>query len=687
MNSSPWSAPTQEKLDGIPAELKSLPQWVSVGAHKIPLNPTTGQVASVTDPATWGRFDDAVRAGRPVGFVLTEADPYCIIDLDNKSAKPLTAEQLAVHERILQSFPTYKERSISGRGYHVVMRGSVPGGGRRRGNVEVYSANRYMIFTGDVVAQLSIVDCQDQLLALAEEMGLASPHNVDDYDADEVSEDKELLERACNASNGEKFNMLSQGRWQECVDPCYPSQSEADYALISMLAFYTRNNEQIRRLFRMSALGKREKATDKYIDRAIARIRGNEPPPVSLSTPAFMLETKAQPAVVAGSAIYRRASTIVPVPVRWLWRGRIPKGKVTLFGGNPGDGKSQVTSSIAGIVTRGRLFPVDNVPAEVGNVIILNAEDDAADTIVPRLLAAGADTERVFIVDAIRDTKGGAEGQRLFNLRLDMQSLEAILQQIGGASLIVIDPISAYLAGTDSNNNSEVRATLAPLSALAAKYGVAVICVNHFAKSGGTDSRLRFIGSIGFIGAARAAFVVTRDQADPGRRLFLPSKNNLGNDSTGLAYRIESVTLEGGIETSRIVWEHEGVDITADEALTPLPEEPSHALPGARDFLQALLASGPMPAKDVERAAITAGHSMRTLHRAKKDIGVVSTRSGFGDAGGWVWTLPTPTVGNVGNVCAIAGPKPFNDNGPTKHCQPPTPGDQWHGLADGEPRS
>ena len=263
--------------NNIPLELRSLPQWVCSGADKVPVNPRTGQAASVNDPATWGTFEEAIHAGmKHVGFVLAPWGDYTIIDLDNKPEKPLTPEQYARMEAILAAFPSYTERSTSGRGYHIIVRGKIPSG-VHRDNVEMYSSGRYMICTGDVVNPLPVANCQ----ALLDRMyGQMKPEDSADLvETDAVVEDVDLIETASCAANGEKFNALCAGDMTG-----YPSQSEADLALLSILAFYTNSNEQVRRLFRMSALGKREKAVknDTYLNFALAKIRAKQPPPVNM---------------------------------------------------------------------------------------------------------------------------------------------------------------------------------------------------------------------------------------------------------------------------------------------------------------------------------------------------------------------------------------------------------------------
>jgi len=261
--------------NNIPMELRALPQWVCAGPDKVPLSPRTGQPASVTDPNTWATFEEAVRAGmKHVGFVLAEWDPYTIIDLDNKPSKPCTPEQWARHQKILEAFDSYTERSASGTGYHIIVKGRIPAG-VHRDNVEVYSSARYMICTGDVVRNSPIADYQQLLDVLYGEMKPADAVELDDVDG--ILSDEEVVEMAMRAANADKFNELCRGDWQAMG---YESQSEADFALLSIFAYYTRDNEQVRRLFRMSQLGKREKAqkNDKYLNFALGKIRAQQPP-------------------------------------------------------------------------------------------------------------------------------------------------------------------------------------------------------------------------------------------------------------------------------------------------------------------------------------------------------------------------------------------------------------------------
>jgi hypothetical protein len=350
----------------------------------------------------------------------------------------------------------------------------------------------------------------------------------------------------------------------------------------------------------------------------------------------------------------RCLADVRPEPVRWLWPGRIACGKVTMLAGNPGLGKSQITASLAATVTTGGLWPVDRTRAERGAAVFLNAEDDAGDTLVPRLTAAGADLTLCHVIDAVNIAdREGLPRQRGFALSRDVSALTETLASFGNVKLLVIDPVSAYLGAVDSHRNAEVRALLAPLSDMAARLGVAVVCVSHLNKGGGTDALARVTGSLAFVAAARAAWIVARDPQDPERRLFLPAKNNIGPDASGLAFGIEPVTLDDGIETSRLAWHTEPVSVTASEALAAdggqdrRSEAPQSA--EAEAWLAEALAVGPVATETLRQRARADGIAWRTVERAKTALDVRARRHGFGESGRWAWELPPGSIDRQGS--------------------------------------
>src|SRR5262245_3598849 len=268
--------------------------------------------------------------------------------------------------------------------------------------------------------------------------------------------------------------------------------------------------------------------------------------------------------------VVKCAADIKPERIDWLWGERLPLGKCVLIAGEGGLGKSMVLAWIAAAVSRGKEWPCDEGKSRCGSVIILSAEDDAADTIVPRLIAANADCSKVHILEAVR--KDDDEGHRSFNLQLDLPELEKTTEQLDDALLIILDPITSYLGKVDSHKNADIRSVLEPLGKMAANRHVTIIANTHLSKAAGGSANSRVIGSVAFVNHARAAFIVTADPDDPGKRLFIPSKTNLGKPRNGLAYRIADVALPGPdhgsvIWAPYVKWEDAPVTISADQAM------------------------------------------------------------------------------------------------------------------------
>jgi hypothetical protein len=294
---------------------------------------------------------------------------------------------------------------------------------------------------------------------------------------------------------------------------------------------------------------------------------------------------------------------------------------------------------IAAAASTAGSWPCGEGNSPLGSVIILSAEDGAADTIVPRLYAAGADLGRVHIVSAVRESGE----RRAFNLQRDLSLLEEEVRRIGDVALIIIDPVSSYLGGADSHKNAEVRGVLEPISEFAERMRVAVLSITHFSKAGaGSTCKAlhRFIGSIAFVGAPRIALAVI-EEPETDRRLLLHAKNNLAPPPAGLAYRIrEKLVGRPGeaVAAPYVAWDDQHVTITANEALAAdaTPERGSFA--EAKEFLEELLADGPVPSTEVKADADAAGLSWSTIKRAKAKLKIEAKKSGL--KAGWLWSLP-----------------------------------------------
>ncbi|MFT5328938.1 MAG: putative DNA primase/helicase [Parasphingorhabdus sp.] len=652
--------------DQIPGEMKALRQWAVCGpeydkaAPKRPYNPLTKRPASPTDSLTWVTFEEASSSGvTAIGFMLTADDPFFVVDLDTyKSGAPQN------HELLLGVVETYAERSLSGEGAHVIGMGVVGNGRNSRVHaIEIYDRARFIIMTGNRINDFGIVADQPFADKVMELLGPSTDAELRLYSESPLSDEKDddLIARIGRAENGPKFAALLAGniRLQNGKDAnfyafpdalTYESQSEADLALIEMLCFFTSDDKQVQRVFLTTALGQREKAHRRnYVPRSIAKARAmiasNSIPVLDLSellARARSGETgkkdNAGRSEKPVGLILTRVSDVEAQEINWLWPSRIAEGKVTVIAGHPGLGKSQATAYLAAKVTTGGAWPNDEGNAPIGSVIMMSCEDDIADTIRPRLEAAGADVKKVHVIEGVNSKEGD---RKVFSVKQDMPHLIEALDGIPDAKLVVIDPITAYLEGSDSHNTGDVRAALAPLQDLAMQRGIAVVVVSHLNKSGGQGRSVNAVtGSMAFVAASRATFLIEKDQKEPERRLFLQIKNNVA-DAPGLAFYVREKVLPNGIRAPYLEFQPGTVDMTADEALNQggASGRAGSALDDAKLFLIEQLSEGPLPALEVVDRAKDEGIASKTLRNARVELGV-ATRKETGKNGRSIWSLP-----------------------------------------------
>ena len=334
------------------------------------------------------------------------------------------------------------------------------------------------------------------------------------------------------------------------------------------------------------------------------------------------------------------AADIMPEAIKWAWPGRAALGKLTIIAGDPGQGKSQITLDMAARLTTGRQWPDGGLPP-IGNVIILQAEDGAKDTTVPRLMAAGANLNMVHFIESTL-TKNGRS--RSFNLKDDIRLLEATTSRIGNVVAAIIDPITAYMGEVDSHRTSDVRAVLTPVAEWAERNGISVIAVSHPPKAAQAKAINAVTGSLAYVAAARIVLVAIEDVNRPDRTLLLPVKNNIAPKCEGLGYSIMQHVVKNqhgdAIETSAVSWDDEPVSMTADEAMNQSREvgRPAKASNKAEDFLRDVLAFGAVPVNSVKQQAKEMGISEATLRRASDKLEIVKAKDRFD--GGWTWQLP-----------------------------------------------
>ncbi|MFL9951924.1 AAA family ATPase [Paraburkholderia nemoris] len=338
------------------------------------------------------------------------------------------------------------------------------------------------------------------------------------------------------------------------------------------------------------------------------------------------------------------ASEIPILPIIWLWKFWLARGKLHLLAGPPATGKTTLALSIAATLSVGGIWP-DGSRAPQGRVLIWTCEDGVEDTLMPRLAASGADLDNIYI---LRETSENGR-RRPFDFHVDLTRLTGKVQELGDVVLVIIDSIAQIVSG-NSNSNTQVRKDLEPVVVFAEQTGIAVLGLTHVTKgSKKKDPLERVNGSTAFGAVARVVLIVAPDESDRAddgvpRSVVVRAKSNLGPIDGGLAYHVEPVDIPmstGAVESSRVAW---------DEVLHGSPKEIlSEALGGvsvltkdsrlqeAKEFLEAMLAAGPVAREVIRTEAERAGLAWATVRRASDELGVDSSRA-IGEKH-WRWSL------------------------------------------------
>ena len=296
-----------------------------------------------------------------------------------------------------------------------------------------------------------------------------------------------------------------------------------------------------------------------------------------------------------------RMSDVELTPVDWLWKPYLPFGKLSVLQGNPGEGKTYFAMHLAAACTNGKLLP-NMERMEPFNVIYQTAEDGLGDTVKPRLIEAGADLDRVLVID-------DSEVQ----LTLSDERIEKAIVE-NNARLVIIDPIQAYLgADVDMNRANEVRPIFMRLGQVAQRTGCAILLIGHLNKAAGMQSLQRGLGSIDIAAAVRSVMFIGKLKHDPTMRILTHEKSSLAPPGVSLAF---SLGDEGGF---RWVGEY---DITADEMLSGIEPQRETKTQQAKDLICTLLAGGKQVlSEDIDKAALERGIPGRTVRDAKRELG------------------------------------------------------------------
>ena len=296
-----------------------------------------------------------------------------------------------------------------------------------------------------------------------------------------------------------------------------------------------------------------------------------------------------------------RMSDVELTPVEWLWKPYLPFGKLSVLQGNPGEGKTYFAMHLAAACTNGKLLP-NMERMEPFNVIYQTAEDGLGDTVKPRLIEAGADLDRVLVID---DSD--------VQLTLSDERIEKAIVE-NNARLVIIDPIQAYLGSdVDMNRANEVRPIFMRLGQVAQRTGCAILLIGHLNKAAGMQSLQRGLGSIDIAAAVRSVMFIGKLKHDPTMRILTHEKSSLAPPGVSLAF---SLGDEGGFR-----WFGE-YDITADEMLSGIEPQRETKTQQAKDLICTLLAGGKQVlSEDIDKAALERGIPGRTVRDAKRELG------------------------------------------------------------------
>lgn len=484
--------------------------------------------------------------------------------------------------------------------------------------------------------------------AVLREPALLADERVRDLGADDFAEDDTralwaVIRRlhaagehvdAVTVSESPAGRALAANCWAMVAD-CYSTANAATYA------------ERIRE----AARERRERAAALNLAEALRRGDREAAERLRVELSALRKTATEGADVPAADVALHCAAGLRMQPVRWLWPGWLARGKLHIVGGAPGTGKTTLALALAATITTAGRWPDGTDCRQAGDVLLWSGEDDPADTLLPRLAAAGADLTRVHIVGDVHDP----DGRRPFDPARDMPGLYVAAGRIGTVRLLIVDPIVSAVA-TDSHKNGEVRRALQPLVDFGHRRGAAVLGVTHFSKgTAGRDPLERLTGSLAFGALARIVYGAAKvrsegpEDGSTARRVFARLKSNIGPDGGGFAYALEVVELAEGASGSRVTW-GEAIEGTAREILTDADSEPDTGDADERterdeaaDWLRDVLADGPLTAADLKLLAQRNGIAWRTVRRAKDALGVQSKKGAM--RGGWTWQLPEGVQG------------------------------------------
>lgn len=429
--------------------------------------------------------------------------------------------------------------------------------------------------------------------------------------------------------------------------------SRQDFAAITSLLSLGHSPEDVYSTFRDSPRGKHaaerksghfDDYVQRTINKAVAFLRvdrkttnGNGhkvPTPISQGTVRVNFSNRKPEIIHPMGIIGVRAHRVEVEQPKWIWPRYLPAGKLTVLAGDPGLGKSTIAIDLVSRVTQGTFLPLMENRTIKGTCFIASAEDAAEDTIVPRLIACGADLSRVEILRRVNTE----EGERYMNFPRDINNLKDRVSKCG-ARLVIIDPLNAFLSKeTDAHRDQDVRLVLAPFEDMAEELQVAILIIAHLNKREESSAMYRIGGSIGIVGAARSVLAVTQLDTPTKPRVLYSIKSSLSKRPPSLEYQVRNArrTKQGTewlgediIKSSKVRWMGE---VEFDPGKKSIQSKDS-AVDLVKEFLQQIIMDAEVSTEEIYREAKKAGISQRQILSCKDLIGIRSIKK----QDGWYW--------------------------------------------------
>ena len=609
-----------EEYNNIPDEMKQLKNWlvwrlVDKGGEKpskVPFS-VSGGSASVSNPNTWGTFKSAVAAYETgkydgIGFVFTDT-PFVGIDIDS-CVNTETGEISAAASDIIGTTQSYTELSQSGKGFHIILRGAMPQGRRRKGSFEMYGSGspRYFAMTGKVwEGRRQIAENQAAINRVHKKYIEPPKPDAPKPTGVELMPDEEVIARATtNAKTGGAFLALYDGNWQGK----YNSQSEADQALCNYLAFWTGcNAEQMDRLFRSGGLMRPKwdelHGSVTYGEMTIQRACGDCR---EVYSPDYKKQELKRSATRLSTDLVSM-DDVEEIEIEWLVKEYIPKGQITLLAGDGGSGKTSVVCQIVASVSSGKpCFMLEDTiftnieRQEPQTVLFFSAEDSMQHVLKKRLRLNGAVMENIKSIDPSDD--------RFERLKFDDPFLGELIKEHRPA-LVIFDPIQSFIPWkADLSKRNQVRQSLTNLIKYGEKYGCTFLIIVHTNKQSNVWGRKRIADTADLWDAARSV-LIAGETGEDNIRYISHEKCNYGLTGETVLFSIENGAVKFNGYSGKKDREYVNALFTIQKDIKR---------EAAKDFILSYLENGAVKVKDLDAAAKAAGYSDTGIKRAKAEL-------------------------------------------------------------------